>query len=72
MTIAVYWDVKHQNSQTNKKISSESVTTSDGYRRGYVSFGYLSHTPVVDNMVYNPNESRVTLIVSAKRGSNFS
>lgn len=32
----------------------------------------LSYTPVVDNMVYNPNKRRATLIVSAKRGSNFS
>jgi hypothetical protein len=30
-----------------------------------------SYTPVVDNMVYDVNKCRATLIVSAKRGSNM-
>ena len=33
--------------------------------------GDESHTPVVDNMVYDVNKCRATLIVSAKRGSNM-
>ena len=31
----------------------------------------ISHIPVVDNMVYESNQKRATLIVSAKRGSGF-